>query len=70
MNYIHSQAITQNFSDSELIAYHTGYQAGFDYGVLDDDYDNDSTLRAAYCTGYDAGVLAFWAEMDEGSSPD
>ena len=70
MNYIHSPAITQNFSDSELIAYHSGYQAGFEFGVLDATYDNCSTLRAAYCAGYDAGVLAFWEEIDEGSSPD
>jgi hypothetical protein len=70
MKYIHNTAYTQKLSDGELIAYHRGYQAGFDYGVLDTEYDDNSTLRAAYCEGYDAGVLAFWAEIDEGSSPD
>ena len=70
MQYVHNTPYTQNLSDSELIAYHRGYQDGFDFGVLDDTHDEDSTLRAAYCEGYDRGVLAFWAEIDEGSSPD
>lgn len=72
MNYIHHTAYTQNLSDSELIAYHAGYQAGFDFGVLDDDYDHNSQLRAAYCAGYDRGQTDFWEEMDagEGATPD
>lgn len=70
MNYIHSQACTQNLSDSELIAYHRGYQAGFDFGVLECAYDAGTDLGAAYHLGYDAGVLAFWEQLDEGAAPD
>ena len=70
MQYVHNTPDTQNLSDSELIAYHAGYQAGYEFGVLDATYDDDSTLRAAYCKGYDSGVLAFWEEIDEGAAPD
>jgi hypothetical protein len=70
MQYVHNTAYTEQLSDSELIAYHRGYQAGFDYGALDTEYNHNSQLQAAYCTGYDAGVLAFWAEIDEGATPD
>lgn len=70
MQYVHNTPYTQQLSDSELIAYHSGYQAGYEFGVLDDTYDDSSQLRAAYCKGYDAGVLEFWEEIDEGATPD
>ena len=66
MQYVHITPYTQKLSDSELIAYRRGYQDGFDWGVLDNTYDHDSSHRHAYKTGYDAGVADFCDELDAG----